>query len=341
MRILIVAEFPFGSLGLSYRNAFKSLGCEVVQFDLLEEYKKINPFAKNKYLDNVFGGMFYKAINQKLIEVAKLVNPQLIFIIKGYFIYPETLLNIKNNSQILVFNFNPDNPFNVNSAASSDLIRKSIPYYDCYFIWGRFLIPELIQAGAKKVEYLPFAYDSELHYPVVVSEEEKKYYGNDIAFIGSWDKEREEWLNHLLDYDLAIWGNGWNSWKVSASLRKKWRGKAVLGEEFSKVCNASKIVLNLIRKQNGNAHNMRTFEVSACKGFMLTTRTKEQCEFFEENKEMICFETPYELISQIDKYLVNSAVLAEMSTCAYNKVLPSTYTKRAKKILSFGFSSIR
>ena len=333
IKILLIAEFSYGSLGLSYSNAFKRLGCEVVQFDLLEEYKKVNPFAGNKYLNKIFGSLFYKDINQKLIKIVKLIKPELIFIIKGYFMYPQTLLSIKEDSKALIFNFNPDNPFNTNKAASSELIRKSIPLYDCYFIWGNFLIPRLEQSGVRRVEYLPFAYDVELHYPVTVGEEERKYYESEVVFIGSWDKEREEWLKHLLNYDLAIWGNGWDDWRIDSSLRKRWRSKVVLGEELSKVCNASKIVLNLLRKQNGDAHNMRTFEVPACEGFMLTTRTKEQCDFFEENKDIVCFESPDELISKINQFLPEEQLRKDFSLSAYKKVKRHTYIERAKHII--------
>ena len=233
----------------------------------------------------------------------------------------------------MIINFNPDNPFNLNPATSNDLIRKSIPLYDHYFIWGKFLVPKLKDAGAKNVEYLPFAYNPDLHYPVTVGENEEKVYGSDIAFIGSWDRERESWLKHLADYDLAIWGNGWKNINLFSKLKIRIKNKAVMGEEFSKVCNASKIILNLVRKQNNNAHNMRTFEVPACKGFMLTTRTKEQCEFFKEGKDIACFETPEELTIKIKEYLLNNEIRKKFSEEAYKKVQSHTYIERAKVIL--------
>ena len=335
MKTLLVGEFGYGTLGLSYFNALKKLGCDIFQFDLMEEYKTLNPLVRNKYAARVLGNLLYKKVNERLLDIVSLYKPEIVFIIKGALIFPDTLRKIKEKINPLILNFNPDNPFNINRGASNNLIRKSIPIYDCYFTWGKFLIPELKKVGAKQVEYLPFAYDQKLHYPLTISEEEKNIYGSDVAFIGSWDKEREEWLQNLSDYDLAIWGNAWGKLKHGSQLKKKWKGREVVGEDFSKVCNASKIVLNLIRKQNGNAHNMRTFEVPACQGFMLTTRTEEQCRLFTEDREIACFGTPEELKMKIDYYLSQDELRSNISSNAYKKVKAHTYFERAKQILEF------
>lgn len=333
MKILLIGDFSFGTLGLSYCNAFKKLNCEVYKFDTVKSYNEINPFVKYGLADRLFSRIFVQDINKAILQSVVLHKPDIVFVIKGSIVFPDTLKKIKSLNKGLLINFNPDNPFNPNKGASNDFIRKSIPLYDCYFIWGKFLMPLLKNAGAKHVEYLPFAYDPELHYPVKISDEEKKIFGSDIAFIGSWDKEREYWLSKITDYDLAIWGNAWEKLSIFSPLRKKWKGRAVIGEDFSKVCNASKIVLNLIRKQNENAHNMRTFEVPACKGFMLTTRTSEQSVFFEEGKDMVCFETPDELIKKINEYLFKNEDRKKTSEEAYKKVQPHVYMERAKAIL--------
>lgn len=331
MRILLIGGFSQGSLELSYFNAFKKFDFEVNQFNWMSASLAI-PLANNRYTRRLFESYLFSVANKKFLENVFVYKPDLILVFKGEFIFPQTLKRIKESSKTLLFNFNPDNPFNFNKGASNDLIRKSIPFYDCYFIWGRFLVDKLKSSGAKRVEYLPFACDPELHYPVKIINEEKKDYENDVAFIGSWDKEREEWLENLSNYDLAIWGNAWEKLKWNSSLKKKWKGRAAIGSDFAKVCSSSKIILNLIRKQNGNAHNMRIFEIPACKGFMLTKRTKEQCEFFEEDKEMVCFDSLNELKEKIDKYLLMEEERLQISLAANKRVQTYTYLIRAKKI---------
>ena len=78
---------------------------------------------------------------------------------------------------------------------------------------------------------------------------------------------------------------------------------------------------------------MRTFEIPACGGFMLTERSEEIIEFFEEDKEVACFSTPEELREKIDFYLEHPALRKEMAERAYQKVQQETYLKRVQQIL--------
>ncbi len=334
MKILIIGNSQEQGLGKSYLRAFSELKIEAKIIDEEEIYKSSSTFAPNRYCHRLFWWLLAVPLQKELLNKVIEEKPDLILILKGWLIKPETILNIKKSlPQTLIFNFNPDNPFNIwHHGNSNSWIRKSIPLYDAYFIWGKFLIEPLKKAGAKKVEYLAFGYDSYLHYPVSVNEKEKNFYGSDVAFIGSWDEERQKWLEHINDYDLKIWGNAWQG---APELKKFWQGKAVIAEEFSKVCNASKIIVNIVRKQNIPAHNMRTFEVPACAGFMLATRIKEQKEFFEEAKEADYFSTPAELKEKINFYLKNNELRQKIAEAGYKKLLSANYSyiDRAKRIL--------
>jgi len=342
MKVLITGEKRVNGLTNTFVRAFEKLGCDSVVFAEADLYSKYFPRLKNKYTNRLFWKLFCLPLQKEFLVAAKKEKPDLILILKGWHFCPETILAVKKElPKTKIFCFNPDNPFNTwHSGASNSWIRKSIPLYDVYFIWGKFLIDKIKKAGAKRVEYLPFGYDSKLHYPVVASEDERKIYGSDVAFIGSWDEEREIWLSCLLGYDLKIWGNAWR--KVDPKLQQKWQGREAVGEEFSKVCNSAKIVLNIIRKQNGSAHNMRTFEVPACGGFLLSVRTDEAKIFFEEDKEAAYFSSPEELKEKINFYLDNNELRKKVAEAGYERLLNSgyAYTDRAKKIIEI-FSNLK
>lgn len=80
---------------------------------------------------------------------------------------------------------------------------------------------------------------------------------------------------------------------------------------------------------------MRTFEVPACRGFMLSTRTTEQKNFFKEGKEADYFSTPEELKQKIDFYLKNDELRLKIAEAGYQKLLKSNYSyiDRAKQVL--------
>ena len=342
MKILITGENQKNSLANTFARAFGNLGCEPVIFDEGGLYRQLFPGLKNKYTNRLFWRLFSSPLQKEFLAVAGKEKPDLILVLKGWYFCPKTILKIKKElPQTKIFCFNPDNPFNNwHFGASNSWMIKSIPLYDAYFIWAKLLIAGIKKLGAQRVEYLPFGYDQKLHYPIKVSEEEQKIYGSDIAFIGSWDESREEWLNRLLDYDLKIWGSAWQ--KVNKNLQQKWQGREVVGEEFSKVCNSAKIILNIIRKQNFkyqgrniSSHNMRTFEVPACGGFLLSVRTDEAKSFFEEDREAAYFSSPEELKEKIDFYLKNDGLRKQIAEAGYEKLKNSDYdyADRAKRII--------
>lgn len=319
MKILLVTEDWYGSLGHSFKNVLQKTGYEVKVFDYRKVFSENHIFRNYKYIRRLTSRFAVNKMNELLYKEASSYKPDLLLILKGELVYPEVLHKIKKELNTLLFNFNGDNPFN--PVNSTKWLIESIPIYDCHFTWGKFLISELKEAGAKRVEYLPFGYDPELHYPVEVSEKEKEKYGSDIVFVGTWEREREQWLENLVDYDLGVWGNSWEYLKSNSPLRKCVKSKAVYGEPVSKIYNSSKIALNFIRKQNGNAHNMKTFEIPACGGFMLTMRTEEQCEFFKEGEEIACFESVEELREKIDYYLENEEERQRIAKNGHIKVL--------------------
>ena len=325
----------FGGYPTSLGRAFLDIGWEVHYFDDEENFHKKNIYSRNKYLFRLFWSRMAIVVQKLLLDEIGKINPYALLVIKGFYYSPKTIQKIKSNyPSIKVLYFNPDNTFNTwHFGNSNSWIRSSIDKYDIHLTWGRFLFNKLLENGAKKVFHLPFALDINLHKPSMRDddEDEDEGYKSDISFVGSWDEEREWWLSQITDYDLKIWGNGWN--KANKKLKLKWQRKEVVGEDFSKVCLNSKININIIRKQNNPAHNMRTFEIPGCKGFVISTRTAEQASIFIEGQDIVCFETPDELRQKINIYLKENELRESIAQNAYNKVISfHTYTERAKKI---------
>lgn len=278
-------------------------------------------------------------INQSLKRVVRHFQPDIIFFIKAENIFASTLAYIKKNFKAQCINFYPDNPFTVWNGNSTIHVLKSLPYYDHFLIWSESLIPVLQAAGCKKVHYFPFAYDEELfknHHAATPSKE----YLSEVCFVGTWEKSREEWITGILSklphLTLAIWGNLWKeNIQSNHPLYGCIRGNALYGNELLQAFQGADIILNFIREQNMSAHNMRTFEVPAARGFMLTQRTIEQAEkLFKENDSIVCFSTLDELVHKITWYLQQEDKRKKIIDHAYATVQQYTLYKQLAEFLS-------
>src|SRR5262249_17411330 len=78
----------------------------------------------------------------------------------------------------------------------------------------------------------------------------------------------------------------------------------------------------------------RTFEIPACKGFMLHIDNKEVRDLFEPGKEIDVFETATELCEKITHYLGNNKLCREMVERSYVRAVPAySYDARAKRMI--------
>lgn len=357
MRIVVIcAHNKEYSLGVVYSRNFKMLGHEVCEFYDVPEmekesilfklpiFKRINGWRLSeehtwgiwqKAVINIFRKFMEKAeikANKKLIEVCNKFKPEILFVIKGKAILKSTLVTVKDKTNCILTHFNADDHFNLYSTSRNML--NSLPVYDIVFTWSHALFESLYKAGGRKVEFLPFGYDEVLH-NYEGSPDDINHFGHDIVFVGDWDKKRENMLSVLADLDLGIWGPRWNR-----ASRKSPSYKCIIGTRevdakmTAKIYRASKICLNLMRPQNHTSHNMRSFEIPALGGFMLTDRTDEHLSIFEEGNEIACFEGVGELRDQVIKYLSANTVRKEMTIRAREKVrINHSYTERAKTII--------
>jgi spore maturation protein CgeB len=340
MKILLVGTFLKGYLDASYERHLKACGCNVFRLDTAAIIKDSTWqfFSKHSFSRRLFKRKWEELINKKLMKDFQDINPDLIIVFKGYYLWPSTIKKISAAKKSLTFCFNGDDPFNLaSSGASNNNILNTIPYYDCYLIWTRSLIEPLLKAGAKRAEYLPFGFDPLLYSPLELSSQEKQKYNSDIVFIGNWDDERERWLKGLKDFDLAIWGEGyWGKRCQDKELRLKWQRRAMYEQDMLRVLAGAKISLNILRKQNKGNYNMRTFEAPACGAFVLAERSHEAVEFFADNKEAAYFSTPEELKEKARYYLNHEDERLWIAKAGYERCICSGYSyfERAKKILS-------
>jgi spore maturation protein CgeB len=255
----------------------------------------------------------YRRFNRAFVRVARELRPDLVLVVKGAYLAPETLDAVKRMSGAVLANYATDDPFNPR-ASTAELVA-TIPLYDLYVCTKKAIMDDVSRAGAGSVSYLPFAYKPAVHFPEApASLPERERFEADVAFIGGADDDRARYLETLIDrlpdVRLALWGG---FWRRHRRLGPYWRGIA-RGREYRLAISGAAVVVNLVRRANRDGHVMRTFEIPACGGCVLTERTAEHEHLFSQDVETRFFGAPEELVHHVERLLAcpsNRLSLAE------------------------------
>jgi spore maturation protein CgeB len=273
-----------------------------------------------------------------LLRTIQAFQPELVIFVKCDDLSKEFYRRLRRVCPAPLGSFHPDDPFKAGSLLRSGSVHRraqlQIEECDISFFWSKLVLDRAKASLRGDFRYLPFAADPAIHHPVEVSASDRAELGSDICFIGNWDSERERCLTAVADLGLAIWGDAyWGTRCQEASLRAAWRGRPLFGDEMAKASLASKISLNILRTQNKNACNMRTFEIPACGGFLLHESSAALGELFQVGVECADFESPADLRKASIRYLADDAMRAAMARQGHERSKTHTYLDRATRVL--------
>ena len=316
-------------------DAFRQLGHEAEIFDWTRFlYSSGVNNLKNRIMDRLlFLRIAYK-INNALQLFLKNKKFDLILVTKGLHLYPETVAAFGNYAAKTA-NWNPDDFFNpINSCA---YLQEAFSKYDCILTPRRHLIEEYQMLGAKRCEFIDWYYTPKYFQPLYRLGEIPSY-ENDIVFIGSWSKRREQLLNSLMDYRVKVYGGSWK-WASSAFKKRVCCLPPLYNKEMCAVLARSRINLNILTRENRDTTNLRNFEIPASGAFQLSERSVEILRLFEEGKEIECFSNEAELESKCSYFLANDGLRREIAAKGYCKVVSAKNTPldRARQILETVF----
>jgi spore maturation protein CgeB len=271
---------------------------------------------------------FNKTISKYIIDI----SPQIV-IVNGMFPLKNRVFNICHESGVKIVNYLTDSPWSEQNKCSEFI--SNLSKYDCVFSTKKLIIADLFKAGAKKVNFLPFAFDPYLHYSLPRPANENEYnYFPDACLIGGADTDRMKFIDKFLlkfKGNLGLYGGYWNKHQ---RFRKLYHG-TVFGEDFRKVVHNTKINIGLVRRANKDEHSMRSYEIPACGGVGIYEDTTEHREIFSGYPEYGFFSSPEDLADKCNWVLGHPTELEQMRQLGIQFVVKdiNTYTSRLKFIL--------
>jgi spore maturation protein CgeB len=338
VRILYAETSDFLPTGAHFLEALEAMAehgeCEFTFFDEAR-YRRPQRSLAGRIARRLAGRPAgYRALNAALVAEAERFHPDLVLIAKGAYFAPATLAAVRAATGASVVNWATDDPFNP-ASSTRDLV-ESIALYDLYVCTKRAIMDDVRRAGCANVAYVRFGYKPQVHFlEAPASDDESRRFQSDVTFIGGGDDDRAPYFERLVraipELRLHLHGGYWNRYP---KLRRYWRGNAT-GRDFRLAVSGAKISVNLLRRANRDDHVMRTFEIPACGGFMLTERSATHGELFSEDNEAAFFSSPDELAAKVRIYLGRDEDRARIAAAGHRKITHgrNTYGDRLAEII--------
>jgi hypothetical protein len=280
-RIIIVGTSVEGGLRDSLVSAFRQCGCAVGVLDL-------GPWqppwlASAAFRQPILGTKFRRQFRRHVDAIAETHTAELILVVKGTFIDSHTIDYLRMRFDSPIVCWNPDSPFDRAISNRGAGIRSAIAAYDAYVTWAHDVAEQVLLST--RVAVIPFAWDPELMPPTP---------GHGVAagrivFIGTGSKERYDLLVGLAHLRPLIFGTRWpaiDGLEIYPPVR---------GLSFCRIAGEAKWNLNLLRPQNAQSHNMRTFELVGAGGTQVAPYTVDHQRFLGSDSQTILFRTSGEL----------------------------------------------
>lgn len=335
MKILFLGSSEPHCCSSFYADAAEQLGHTVIRFnpqffspESVWE-RCITKITKSPTLKKV------EETGTRIISLIKMHAIDCVLNISENFISTDTLEEICHlSSKPFLIYHSHDNNF-AEGILKPDTFFDSLRLYDLVFTTKSQNVQRYNMLGQPRSHFIPSAFEPRIHRPVSFSEGQPSSTFFDISFIGTYDYSRDKYVNALDWSRLYIWGDRWKKFSDYKFHKEHIVPHAIYHPDFSDVMSRSKISLGLLREEAADRHTQRTFEIPACGAMQIAPRNDEILSYFEEDSEIVCFDSPEELNDKSHYYLRNEAQRKKIAQSGFEKVTlgKHSYLDRMSSIL--------
>lgn len=275
------------------------------------------------------------AYRERVLRACAALKPDIFLTVKGTGL-TSALLSDLGGMGIRTVMYWPDVEFQ-----HPGIDRNSHNAFDLFVTTKTFQIEHLQnRLGADRVAYVPHGYVAGVHQPVFSSWSESNH-SCDTLYIGNYSVSKHEWLAALLSLspslDLRIVGAGWPAGAGRSRLGSAKMAGPRHGVTYAQEVQSARINIALHMGPTasgwGDLVSTRSFEIPACRGFMLHIDNPEIRTFFTPGVEIDVFSSPEELAEKIGYYLARPELRARMIERAYRRCVPHYgYGARAQEL---------
>lgn len=353
MKILYVAsKYDYGKAerGFSFEHfnffeTFLKTGNEIIYFDFISIMRQIGK----------------KSMNALLKTIAHNEKPDIVFtFLCEYEINPETIQALSKSENFYTLNWFADDHWRYDNYS-----KYFTPFFNWVVTTDKKSYEKYIQNNQRNVILSQWACN---HFVYQKKELPYKY---DISFVGQAHGNRRREIEEIRqhNFDVQTRGAGWKDDRVTQSemvdffnqsrinlnfsdssvfLPENWLSKF---DKYLLYRNHVKGIWRRIRSFSGGDLSRqialpqikgRNFEIPGSGGFLLTNYLKGIEQYYEENKEIVCFRNENDLIEKIKYYFSHDTDREQIAKNGWVKTLAChTYVHRFNEIFrTIGINSL-
>ena len=325
--IMYFGQATWGSTSLQRYNALS----EIFNSSYMVDSRRAFPDKKSgrtilKSIQGRLGfGNILSSTSKIIYQEALRFKPDIIWV-DGGFLVTKKVINSLKELDITMVHYTPDS---ISAPGMSNLCFKSaISAYNFLITTKTQDINLYNKYKAKNIIFSQQGYDPEIHSKVSLTANDLLEFGCDVAFIGHCMKHRMELMEFLLnesDFNIKIYGTGWNNRRASNKLKNSFQGPAI-DINYAKAINGSKISLGLLNHEAKDQITTRSFEIPSSGGFLLAERTDQHIEILKEGIDASYFSSKEELLSKVKYYLRNEDDRLKIKENGYLKIREGKYS---------------
>jgi spore maturation protein CgeB len=270
-------------------------------------------------------------IDRPIFEAVKQSRPSLIWVDQGAYLGAGLIAKLRTLS-VPIVNYTTDDPFGGRDGRRFDRYLTAVPFYDLLAVVREENIAEAHARGARNVLRVWMSADEVAHRPRPLTDEDRRRWGSEICFAGTWMPERGPFMAELVraGLPLSIWGDRWQKASEWPVLAPYWRGPGQEDPEiYARIIQCAKISVGMLSKGNRDRHTTRSFEIPAIGGLLCAERTDEHRESFKEGVEAVFWNDAKECADQCRRLLNDDALVAAIKKNGHQRYLQSEHNNES------------
>lgn len=272
------------------------------------------------------------ALNRKIRKTIRQKKYDLVLVDNKPYLDAYTLNNIKKKFPgIRIANLLTDDPFG-KFTRSWPLLKRTACLYDLIFVQREVNINELKAKGAKSVAICYRSFDPGYNRPIKLSADDNKEYHVPIGFVGTYENVRASYIAWLIQNNIPVWvrGNDWPGGEYWDIIKPFYKGPSVFEEEYIKAINGMDMALHFLRHGNRDEQDSRTFEIPACKVFMIAESSPLHLSLFKEDEEAVFFRDKEALLQKVKYFMAHKAEAQRIAANGYKRCIESGYDHQSR-----------